>query len=79
MPSPPIHREDCMKRQSRAADTYRAARRNAARGLVWPGIKPTGRIYHGPVQLNRSRHLPPKKTYAEAHAYSSSLPGYRHK
>lgn len=30
----------------RAAETYRAARRNAARGTVWQGIEPTGRAHY---------------------------------
>jgi hypothetical protein len=39
----------------RRRPTYRAARRNDARGEVWRGIKPTGSVYHPPVRPNRSR------------------------
>ena len=38
----------------RAAPTYRAARRNAARGTVWRGVV-AKQSYVPPVRLNRSR------------------------
>ena len=46
-----------MKRQKppRALSDYRGARRNAARGSVWRGIKPTLILEHGPVLPNRSK------------------------
>jgi len=47
----------------RSASTYRAARRNAARGSVWRGATPTGRRYLPPVRLNRSAHWAPKDRY----------------
>jgi hypothetical protein len=38
----------------RPAETYRAARRNAARGAVWAGVAPNLRLRHPPVRPNRS-------------------------
>ena len=38
----------------RLAASYRAARRNAARGLVWPGVE-TKRRHLPTVRLNRSK------------------------
>jgi hypothetical protein len=40
------------KGRPRPAKTYRGARRNAARGTTWRGVKPTGRIYQPPVYEN---------------------------
>lgn len=50
-------------------NSYRAERRNAVlrpekgKPGVWQGIKPTGRVYHPPVRLNRSKHWAPKQSY----------------
>jgi hypothetical protein len=41
----------------RPAETYRAARRNAARGTVWAGVAPTARRGFPPVRPNRSRRF----------------------
>lgn len=54
----------------RAAETYRAARRNAVlRGDVkgiWKGIKPTDRLYVPELRLNRSANWRFAKSYAHA-------------
>jgi hypothetical protein len=51
----------------RPAETYRGARRNAARGSTWRGAVPTGAITHPPVRANVSRKHDP--TWARARAW----------
>jgi hypothetical protein len=53
-------------KEPREAYSYRGARRNAARGSVWKGIRPNGR---SPVffnALNRSQNWPRAKSYQHA-------------
>lgn len=45
--------------QPRPAETYRGARRNAARGGMWRGAVPTGAITYPPVRANKSRRYTP--------------------
>lgn len=46
-------------------EDYRGSRRNAMKGMVWRGIVCLPPQYV-PIYLNRSRHLPPARSYAEA-------------
>lgn len=54
----------------REAFTYRGARRNAAKGKMWRGVTAKPAKY-APIRLNRSAHLPPASSYAEARIISA--------
>lgn len=49
-----------VKGQPRPKHTYRAARRNDMRGLVWKGVA-AKRSYPWPVYENKSQHRPRKQ------------------